>query len=318
MRYGLFAAIVIMTVASAFAASREALVTEARISGAVLRIEVLQPIDDDKAAEIVEWLRSASNNVSLAYGRFPNPSPRVVVIPASRPSWGSDSAVSFGRVTRRGEEMVELYVNAERPIEEFYDDWTATHEFSHLMLPYVASRHRWISEGFASYYQNVLMSRAGRYTPEETWKKLHDGFDRGHQSRPELSPNEAAAAGVRAARMKIYWSGAAIALLADVELRERSDGQESLDIVLDRLQQCCLPSPHRWSGPQLFSKLDSLIEEPVFMPLYRRYADTPGFPEVRPLLQRLGIRIENDDTHLLSSAELAHIRHDIVHGRDFL
>jgi len=290
------------------AASRSALFTEAEIPGATLRIEVLPPVDDKKAAEIVEWLKSVGGNVSLVYGRFPNPSTRVVVIPTGSRTWGGDRPVPFGRVTRDGDETVELYVNAERPIEEFYSDWTATHEFSHLMLPYVRSRHKWISEGFASYYQNVLMSRAGQYSARQAWTKLYEGFARGRASRPKLSPNDAAASGVRRARMKIYWSGAAIALLADVELRERSAGRESLDVVLDRLQQCCLPSERRWSGPELFAKLDSLVDEAVFMPLYRRHADKAGFPEVRPLLQRLGVEIAGDDVTLIHDAELASIR----------
>lgn len=298
-----------------FAASRMPLLAQAEIPGATLRIEVRQPITDDKAAEIVEWLRSASSNVSLAYGRFPNPSPRIVVIPTGRGSWGGSSPVPFGRVTRDREEKIEFFVNPDRPIHEFYSDWTATHEFSHLMLPYVRSRHKWISEGFASYYQNVLMARAGRYTESEAWQKLYAGFERGRLSRPELSPNEAAAAGVRKARMKIYWSGAAIALLADIELRERSGGRESLDVALDRLQRCCLPSRSSWSGPRLFRKLDSLLDEPVFMPLYGRYADTAGFPDMRPALQRLGVRIDSSDVSVTPHAELADLRMDITRGR---
>ncbi len=225
MRNVLAAILVIFLATQLATASRSSLLTEAKIPGATLRIEVLQPIDAKKATEIVEWLRSASSNVSLTYGRFPNPSPRVVVIPASSRAWGGTKPVPFGRVTRHGEETVELYINADRPIEEFYGDWTATHEFSHLMLPYLNSRHKWIAEGFASYYQNVLMSRAGQYSELKAWTKLQQGFERGRASRPELSPNEAAASGVRRARMKIYWSGAAVALLADIELRERSTGQ---------------------------------------------------------------------------------------------
>ena len=308
MRTAQASVLAIILAVQASASSRDSLVAETQIPGATLRIEVLQPVDREKALELVEWLRSASGNVSLAYGRFPNPSPRVVVIPTGKRSWGSDSPVPFGRVTREGEEKIELYVNAERPIEEFYDDWTATHEFSHLMLPYVSERHRWISEGFASYYQNVLMSRAGRYTALDAWKKLNAGFERGRASRPELSPNAAASAGVRQARMKIYWSGAAIALLADIELRERSGGRESLDVVLGRLQRCCLPSKRTWSGPDLFSKLDSLVDDAVFMPLYKQYANEAGFPDTRSALTRLGVETDGRTIHLRPDAELADIR----------
>ena len=277
------------------------------VAGATLDIEIRQPVQDDKAEEIIEWLRSTALQVNQTYGRFPNPALRIVVIPSGRSSRGGDKAVYFGRVTRQGRETVELFVNADRPIAEFYDDWTATHEFSHLMLPLLSQRYRWISEGFASYYQNVLMSRAGRYTPESAWQRLGEGFARGAESRPELTLNQASAGGIRAARMKIYWSGAAIALLADVELRRRSGGKESLDTVLGELQQCCLPSKQRWSGIRLFEKLDSFLDEPVFMPLYRQHADAKGFPDMKPVLRDLGVRLGPDVATLNNRAAV--VRH---------
>ncbi|MFQ5610094.1 MAG: hypothetical protein ACE5F8_07475, partial [Woeseiaceae bacterium] len=135
---------------------------------------------------------------------------------------------------------------------------------------------------------------------------------RGRSSRPEMSPNQAARGGIRTALMKIYWSGAAIALMADVELRERSSGKESLDAVLDRYQECCLPSDKTWTAPELFAKLDSLVDEPVFMPLYRRYADTAGFPDVRPVLMRLGVDVSGRRVKFTARAELEDIRDDLT------
>ena len=213
---------------------------------------------------------------------------------------------------RDGGDSVELFIDERRPIEDFYDDWTATHEFSHLMLPFVRSQHRWISEGFAQYYQNVLLTRAGQYDELRAWQKLYEGFERGRKSRPELSPNEAARRGVGAATMKIYWSGAIIALLADVELRQRSDGHESLDYALDHLQRCCLPAATSWSGTELFEKLDSFVAEPVFMPLYRQYADSKGFPDIEPIFERLGVEVANDRVSLRDDAELTEIRRAIT------
>ncbi len=296
------------------ASTSDALVIEAPVPGAILHITIAQPIDDHKARQFVTWLQAVAGSVSSVYGRFPNPSPRVLVIPTGQRTWGGDSAVPFGRVTRQGEESIELYVDANRPIEEFYANWTATHEFSHLLLPYLDEQHRWISEGFASYYQNVLMSRAGHYSPTEAWQYLYEGLERGRASRPDLTPNEAAAAGIRQARMKIYWSGTAIALLADINIRERSGNAESLDRVLGRLQQCCLPSKRTWSGSELFAKLDSLLDEPVFMPLYRQHAQTAGFPDVKAALQRLGVDIDDNQVQLRADAELADVRRAITEG----
>ena len=278
---------------------------------ATLNIEVRQPVDERKAAEIIEWIEATANDVTLVYGRFPNPKAKIIVIPTTENSWGSDSAVIFGRVTRRRGETVELFVNPDRPIEEFYADWTATHEFSHLMLPLLNQRYRWISEGFASYYQNVLMARAGHYTQEHAWQRLSDGLERGRESRPDLSLNEAAEGGIRYARMKIYWSGAAIALLADIELRQRSGGTESLDTVLGQLQACCLPSRSQWSGQRLFKKLDSFLGTPVFMPLYRKHANTEGFPDFAPALSRLGVDITGNSVILRDNRPLTRVRDEI-------
>jgi len=279
---------------------------------ATLNIEVRQPVDEKKAAQIVEWVQTTANTVELAYGRFPNPNALIIVIPSTENAWGSDSPVIYGRVTRNNGETVELFVDPDRPIEEYYSDWTATHEFSHLMLPLLQKRYRWISEGFATYYQNVLMSRATRYTPEFAWQRLLEGFERGRKSRPDLSPNEAASAGIRLARMKVYWSGAAIALIADSTLRERSNGKESLDLALGQLQSCCLPSKRRWSGKELFEKLDTFVETPVFMPLYRTYADDAGFPDLAALLSDLGVSTNQDGSITLDDgASLGAIRKTI-------
>lgn len=285
---------------------------ETDIPGATLRIAVTRTRRSSQPDELVDWVRAAARNVTLAYGRFPNPSPSAIVL-AGEPSWRSDSPVRFGRVVRDGGESVELFVNRGMPIERFHDDWTATHEFSHMMLPYLNSRSRWISEGFVQYYQNVLLARAGQYSGDRAWRELYRGYERGARSRPELSPNEAARVR-RGATMKVYWSGAALALIADVELRRRSGGRQSLDTVLGKLDACCLPAADVWSGMRLFEQLDGFLDEPLFVPLYRRHADAAGFPEVFTLLNRLGVAEEDGAIRIRDDAELAQLRQAIIGG----
>jgi hypothetical protein len=283
--------------------------TVTSVAGARLRIDLLRAATDYDTAAMIEWIRDTVSNIELAYGRFPNPAARIVVVPTSAWPWRDDSpGVLFGRVVRDGGETVELLIDPRQPMTSYYRDWTATHELSHLMLPYLQSEQRWVSEGFAQYYQNVLLARAGRYTQQYAWQKLHDGLRRGRESVPNLSPNQAASGDERSSRMKIYWSGAALALLADVELRRRSQGNESLDTVLDQFQRCCLPSKRSWSGRELFTKFDSFLQKPLFMDLYRQYADVPGFPDVRPVLERLGVVVEGGEVRFRSDAELAEIR----------
>ncbi len=281
-----------------------------RIPGAKLRIAVMKPRGGAAPTRLVDWVASAATNVSYAYGEFPNPNPHAVVVPVGDGRRSSGSPVPFGRVIRDGGESVELYVNQGAALERFYDDWTATHEFSHFMLPYLSER--WISEGFAQYQQNVLLARAGQYSRERAWQKLYEGFERGRRSRPELSPNEAASGRQRGATMKVYWSGAVLMLMADVELRQRSGGRQSLDTVLGSLNACCLPADREWRGIELLSKLDELSGADVFMPLYERYANTPGFPDYTGLFAELGIQIVNGRVRLDDEAPLAAIRAAIL------
>ena len=137
-------------------------------------------------------------------------------------------------------------------------------------------------------------------------------LERGRDSAPGLSPNDAAGTRERNTRMKVYWSGASLALMADVELRRRSGGAESLDRVLDRFQRCCLPSPRSWSGVELFEKFDALLDEPLFMNLYQQYADAADFPDARPLFGQLGIEVHDGQIRFDNDAGLAMIRQAIM------
>jgi len=284
-----------------------------RVADADLRIVSVPSRANPISAEVIDWTRKTAELVALAYGRFPNRYARVLLLPVANRR--SESAVQFGRVVRDGGNTIELMVDPSKPEESFLNDWTATHEFSHLMLPYIDRDERWISEGFAQYYQNILLARAGRYTQQFAWQKLNNGLVRGRESAPDLSPNEAAGGEERNTRMKVYWSGAALALLADVELRRRSAGEESLDYVLGRFQSCCLPSPRTWTGMELFEKFDALIDEPLFVDLYQRHADAAGFPEFRPVLDKLGVVVAGQDVRLADDAELGEIRDSLTARR---
>ena len=267
---------------------------------------------------MLDWLSAAASDVAQVGGRFPSSEVQVIVQPVPpRGDRGAarGSAVPFGYVIRDGGEAVRFFVDADRPLEDFLGDWTATHEFSHLLLPYVVSREKWISEGFASYYQNVLLARRGVYSESEVWQRLHRAFA---QADAIADPPELGRIDERPfweVRMLIYWSGAAIALMADTRLRELSDGRESLDTVLGRLADCCLPSERSWTGAELFERLDTLSPFPVFTDLYRQHVNSAGMPEFESIYTDLGIVAEGSRVRLRDDARLASIRQAIMQPR---
>jgi hypothetical protein len=143
--------------------------------GVRLRVAILDGRPKVDETQIAAWLQRAAVAVTMLYGRFPVPTAQVLVIPGVR----GDEPVPLAYVLRGGRPSAHFFINQRRPMEEFNLDWSVIHELSHLLLPYVQSEDAWLSEGTASYYQNVLRARAGIIDPHEAWKRMHGGFKRG-------------------------------------------------------------------------------------------------------------------------------------------
>ena len=223
------------------------------------------------------------------------------------PSQFGRSPVPYGDVIRDQGETVRFFVDLERSFSDLSYDWTAAHELAHLQLPYIDER--WISEGFASYYQNVLQARRGAYSEVEAWTRLFEKFEQAEASADGMSPSDTQSYPFGQARLMIYWSGAALALAADVALREQGS---SLDNVLGQLRACCLPERRSYSARELFRRLDALHGGPVLTPIYERYARKPGMPEYGAVARRLGVEYRSGVLTLDEQAPLATIRQQIM------
>jgi hypothetical protein len=264
--------------------------------------------------KLLDWLKVAAMDVAGVGGSFPHPEPQVIVQPVGSGSRGGGSPVPFGYVVRHGGETVRFFVSPERPLPDYLDDWTATHEFSHLLLPYVRGREKWVSEGFASYYQNVLLARRGAYTEAEAWRRLQRSFERARQI-PDPPPLDGLhRRSFWQVRMLVYWTGAAMALQADARLREASGGRQSLDTVLGRLRDCCLPSPDVWTAAELFARLDAISGTRIFSELHAELRARPGMPDLSGLYRDLGLVGAGSALRLDDDARLAALRAAIMGG----
>lgn len=243
-----------------------------RRPGGVLRVALLPPWRD---ADLVR-IEPVADALLKVYGRLPRRDAQVLVVPLP----GRSDAAPWGQVTRGGSSAVQLFVGAEARPDALIQDWTATHEFSHLLHPYLGSAGRWLGEGLASYYQNVLRARVGALSPDDAWSRLEAGFGRGRRSASSAGMTlEAAARRMHALRsqMRVYWSGAAFWLEADLALRERGS---SLDAVLERHAACCLARAARLAPADYMRELDRIAGDDVFSARYARFAAARSFPQV--------------------------------------
>ena len=114
--------------------------------------------------------------------------------------------------------------------------------------------------------------------------------------------------------MRVYWSGAALMLMADMQLRQTTDGLQSLDTALRSLSACCMENGKTWRAREMFAQLDGLTRTEIFMDLYQKYVHSIDFPDMRPAWKNLGINTRGDQVFLSEDAPLAKIRNAIMKG----
>ena len=256
-------------------------------AGGRVRYALLPGDPAPDASAMRRWVTRNIHALATAYGSLPVADLQLLVVPVGH----GDEPVPWGEVQRAGGDAVHVYINQRFPEAAFMDDWVLVHELSHLLHPVIVSGDRWLSEGIASYYQNVLRARAGLMSAETAWNKLHAGFERGIRgTAPGRSLAEVSETMMRdRSFMRVYWSGAAVALLADVELRRRSAGAHSLDTALAAFRDCCLPAGRSWTAREFMQELDRLTGTNVFVDLYRQHVDSDEFPGLTALYAELGL-----------------------------
>lgn len=246
------------------------------------------PVTDKHA--LLKWANTMLDALMLAYGEFPVPRLQLLLVPVGH----NREVVPWGQAMRGGGDAVHVYIDQTRPMDDFLDDWVLIHELSHLLHPRIDGEGAWLYEGLASYYQNVLLARVGLLSHDEAWAELQAGFQRGMRGTPaHRSLADVTETMMRDhTYMRVYWSGAAISLLADTELRNNSQGRQSLDTALAGLHRCCLPSRRWWSAEEVMQQLDEVTNTRVFTRLYDAHVYSDRFPDVSTAYQDLGIHVQ--------------------------
>lgn len=256
---------------------------------------------------IQRWLTTSAHAATLLTGSFPVQETTVKLFRYDK----GTSPVPWANTVRSHPEGVNFYINTKLDIQAFNADWTAVHEFSHLHLPYLGISDRWLAEGFASYYQNVLMARANLQSDETAWKKLNAGFERGANDSNQDIDLRRLSREMRERRghMRIYWSGALFFLEADIILRRSGS---SLDQVIKQFAECCRKSNHNWNGKKLMQRFDEIVGQGLFIQMYDRYRKETSFPNHELILASIGVSQVAGTLHVDNAQPHAALRRGIM------
>ena len=252
---------------------------------------------------IVDFVRQSARTVALYFGRFPARATRLLVLSTTSPGRPIRSGTAFGYQGA----AVKLTLAASVTATDLDRDWILVHEMSHLALPSLPRRHHWFEEGIASYVEPLARAQAGLLNAERVWGDMVKGMPQGLPQSGDQGLDRTRTWG------RTYWGGALFCLLADIEIRQATDGRRALQHALRAILG--------HGNIELESPIEPLLEigdqatgTQVLASLYARMKDSPYPVDLADLWNRLGVRvasggIEFDNTSPLAAFRVAMTRH---------
>jgi len=228
---------------------------------------------DAERAMLTSWINESVAGVATLVGPFPFD----VQVRIYRRD-GSREPVPWANTRRGFRQGVNFYVDPGFDLLDFQSDWTAAHELSHLILPYLGEANAWFAEGFASYMQYQVMLATQALTPAEAVENYRSRLDKARIRYPyHDQPFTRAAPKLRQARQfpVMYWGGAAYFLQVD-EALSQSRGTSLISILKDYLA-CCRRNQKKLS--ELVVTLDELSNSDIFSSHLETFSTRPGFPD---------------------------------------
>ena len=249
---------------------------------------------------VVAWATNAARAVTTFYGRFP--AARLPIFVNMRPGAGIDHGMTMGG----GGTAIVIDVGVATPAAAFADDWELTHELVHTALPTQRRRYHWIEEGLATYVEPIARARAGIVSPEMVWHWMVKGMPNGQPALGDHGLDATPTWG------RTYWGGAMFCLLADVEIRERTQNLRSLDDALRGILAAGGSLAVEWPLERVISVADEAVGVAVLRELHDRYGASPEPVDLERLWARLGVVPNGDTVTFDDAAPLAAVRRAIT------
>ena len=223
-----------------------------------------------------------------------------------RPRAG-DNSIEYGNARQGSPPHITIYIGEKADKREFQRSWILAHEMLHLAFPSLDETHRWLEEGIATFVEPLARAMAGLITEESVWREFAEQMARGASASSGLDGSTDPD--------RVYWGGALFCLLADMEIRQITRNQKSLQDALQAILQREGSINDNRRIASVLRSADKALGVQTLSALYKKMGKQ-GFAlsdTLRILWSQLGVERRRDSTvHLSASAPLAALRQSMT------
>jgi hypothetical protein len=249
---------------------------------------------------VFAWIEAAAQAVTTYYGHFPVPFLKLLIVPVA--GGGVRAGTTWGY---RGA-AIRMQLGEDANVEDLRRDWMMTHECVHLALPDVAQNHVWLAEGLAVYIEPIARVQSGELTAPAIWKDMIRSMPNGLPESDDEGLDNTPTWG------RIYWGGALFCLLADLEIRRKTDNRLGLQDAMRGVLAAGGTHEVEWPIRKIFGAADRAVGLTVLSDQYDRMRATRVAPDLPKLWRDLGIDIVDDTIRFRDDAPLAAARDAIT------
>lgn len=274
------------------------------MGAATIRVDFAAGDLDLKRETVVGWVRDAAKAITVYYGRFPVATARVLIVPVAD-RHGVLQGTTWGDM-RGFPGFTRMRIGQHTTQKELTDDWTMTHELSHMAFPGLQDDQHWMEEGLATYVEPIARVQAGQLASKKIWQDMMEGMPKGEPRDGDQGLNRTHTWG------RTYWGGALFCLMADVEIRKETKNRKGLQDALRAIVAGGGSIDQDWPIERALAIGDQATGTQVLSGMYSKWGTEPVEVDLAGLWKELGVKEGGES---VDGAPLAAVRRQIIAGQ---
>ena len=274
--------------------------TRIEVGGGVLEVAFgLGELELSREA-ILAWVARCVRAVAEYFGRLPDPNARLLIVPVGGSGIRGGTTYGYRGAASR------ILLGRDTTEAQLERDWVLVHELVHQGFPTLSDEHHWMEEGLATYVEPIARAQKGELSVSKVWADLVEGLPKGLPQAGDRGLDHTPTWG------RAYWGGALFYLLAELEIRRRTDNRLGLQDALRAIVAADGNISRSWPVEKVLAAGDAGTGTHVLTELYNQMKDKPVNVDLSGLWQQLGVAMQGTTVSFDDSAPLSAIRRAIT------